>query len=60
MFGNLINEIGSTTIRLSKAISDNILNSSTVFLGLCIGAAMTPASFLNIKTLGLLIKIKIS
>ena len=31
MFGNLIKEIGSTTIRLSKAISDNILNSSTVF-----------------------------
>tara|TARA_B100000686_G_scaffold336661_1_gene406810 strand:+ start:75 stop:1265 length:1191 start_codon:yes stop_codon:yes gene_type:complete len=55
MFGNLIKEIGSTTIRLSKAISDNILNSSTVFLGLCIGATMTPDSFLNIQTLGIII-----
>ena len=55
MFGNLIKEIGSTTIRLSKAISDNILNSSTVFLGLCIGATMTPDSFLNTQTLGIII-----
>ena len=55
MFGNLIKEIGSTTIRLSKAISDNILNSSTVFLGLCIGATMTPDSFLNVQTLGIII-----
>ena len=55
MFGNLIKEIGPTTIRLSKAISDNILNSSTVFLGLCIGATMTPDSFLNIQTLGIII-----
>ena len=55
MFGNLIKEIGPTTIRLSKAISDNILNSSTVFLGLCIGATMTPDSFLNTQTLGIII-----
>ena len=55
MFGNLIKEIGSTTIRLSKAISDNILNSSTVFLGLCIGATMTTDSFLNVQTLGIII-----
>ena len=47
MFGNLIKEIGSSTARLSKAASDNILNTSTVFLGLSIGATMTPISFLT-------------
>ena len=55
MFGNLIKEIGSSTARLSKAASDNILNTSTVFLGLSIGATMTPISFLNIQTLGIII-----
>ena len=55
MFGNLIKEIGSSTSRLSKAASDNILNTSTIFLGLSIGATMTPASFLNTQTLGIII-----
>ena len=55
MFGNLIKEIGSSTGRLSKAASDNILNTSTIFLGLSIGATMTPVSFLNIQTLGIII-----
>ena len=55
MFGNLIKEIGSSTGRLSKAASDNILNTSTIFLGLSIGATMTPGSFLNTQTLGIII-----
>ena len=55
MFGNLIKEIGSSTGRLSKAASDNILNTSTIFLGLSIGATMTPASFLNTQTLGIIV-----
>ena len=55
MFGNLIKEIGSSTGRLSKAASDNILNTSTIFLGLSIGATMTPVSFLNTQTLGIII-----
>ena len=55
MFGNLIKEIGSSTGRLSKAASDNILNTSTIFLGLSIGATMTPSSFLNTQTLGIII-----
>ena len=55
MFGNLIKELGSSTDRLSKAASDNILNTSTIFLGLSIGATMTPASFLNTQTLGIII-----
>ena len=55
MFGNLIKEIGSTTGRLSKAASDTILNSSTIFLGLTIGATMTHESFLNFKTLSIIV-----
>ena len=55
MFGNLIKEIGSATGRLSKAASDNILNTSTIFLGLSIGATMTPNSFLNTQTLGIIV-----
>ena len=55
MFGNLIKEIGSTTNRLSKAASNNILNTSTIFLGLSIGATMTPDSFLNIQTIGIIV-----
>ena len=55
MFGNLIKEIGSTTGRFSKAASDTILNSSTIFLGLTIGATMTHESFLNFKTLSIIV-----
>ena len=55
MFGNLIKEIGISTLRLSKAASDTILNTSTVFLGISIGATMTPTSFLNIQTIGIIV-----
>ena len=55
MFGNLIKEIGSATGRLSRAASDTILNSSTIFLGLTIGATMTHESFLNFKTLSIIV-----
>ena len=55
MFGNLIKEIGSATGRLSKAASDTILNSSTIFLGLTIGATMTHESFLNFKNLSIIV-----
>ena len=55
MFGNLIKEIGVSTVRLSKAASDTILNTSTIFLGLSIGATMTPSSFLNLETIGIIV-----
>tara|TARA_S200000501_G_C20871852_1_gene764685 strand:- start:12237 stop:13424 length:1188 start_codon:yes stop_codon:yes gene_type:complete len=55
MFGNLLKEIGSSTIRLSKSVSDNILNSSTLFLGLTIGATMTPQAFLNFETIAIIL-----
>lgn len=54
MFGNLIKEIGSDTSRLFDAASNSIMNASTVFLGLCVGATMTVDAFLNWTTLGIL------
>ncbi len=51
MFGNLVKEIGVTTGRLSKAASDTILNTATIFLGLAVGGTMTAYAFLNIQTI---------
>jgi oxaloacetate decarboxylase beta subunit len=51
LFGNLVKEIGSDTNRLHKAASDTILNVSTIFLGLTVGATMTATTFLNAETL---------
>jgi oxaloacetate decarboxylase beta subunit len=55
MFGNLLKEIGSDTSRLFDTISNSIMNTATVFLGLCVGAAMTAAAFLNWTTIGIII-----
>jgi len=51
LFGNLIKEIGSDTNRLFQAATDTIMNTSTIFLGLTIGATMTSRTFLNQETL---------
>lgn len=51
LFGNLIKEIGSDTNRLFKAASETIMNTATIFLGLCVGATMTAETFLNSQTL---------
>lgn len=53
LFGNLVKEIGSDTGRLFQAASETILNSATVFLGLCIGATMTADTFLTAQTLAI-------
>jgi oxaloacetate decarboxylase beta subunit len=55
MFGNLLKEIGSDTSRLFDTISNSIMNTATVFLGLCVGATMTAAAFLNWTTIGIII-----
>lgn len=55
MFGNLIKEIGNNTSRLFSAASGGIMNTATIFLGLCVGATMTVESFLNIQTIGIVI-----
>ncbi len=51
LFGNLIKEIGNDTQRLFQAASETIMNTATIFLGLCIGATMTHSTFLNTETL---------
>jgi len=51
LFGNLIKEIGSDTNRLYSAATETIMNTSTIFLGLAIGATMTASTFLNQETL---------
>ncbi len=53
LFGNLVKEIGSDAGRLFQAASETILNSATVFLGLCIGATMTAETFLTGRTLAI-------
>lgn len=55
MFGNLLKEIGSDTSRLFDTISNCIMNTATVFLGLCVGATMTSEAFLNWTTIGIVI-----
>lgn len=55
MFGNLLKEIGANTIRLSDAAANSIMNSATIFLGLCVGATMTVEAFLNVQTLGIIV-----
>ncbi len=51
LFGNLVKEIGSDTSRLFEAASSTIMNTATIFLGLCVGATMTASTFLTKDTL---------
>lgn len=51
VFGNLVKEVGSSLERLNSAASETIMNTATIFLGLCVGATMTASSFLNQQTL---------
>ena len=53
MFGNLIKEIGPDTDRLYQTASNGLMNTATIFLGLCVGATMTAEAFLNWQTLGI-------
>ncbi len=53
MFGNLIKEVGSSTSRIFDAASNAVMNSATIFLGLCVGATMTVDAFLNWQTIGI-------
>lgn len=55
MFGNLIKEIGNNTSRLFNVASNGIMNTATIFLGLCVGATMTVDSFLNLQTIGIVV-----
>jgi len=53
MLGNLLKESGVVE-RLSSSAQNEIINISTLFLGLTIGATMTAESFLQINTLMIL------
>jgi oxaloacetate decarboxylase beta subunit len=53
MLGNLLKESGVVD-RLNKSAQNEIINISTLFLGLTIGGTMTAASFLNWNTLFIL------
>ncbi|MDR2528885.1 MAG: sodium ion-translocating decarboxylase subunit beta [Synergistaceae bacterium] len=50
MFGNLLRECGVTE-RLSQAAQNEILNITTVFLGLAVGSTMSAEKFLTPETL---------
>ncbi|PKO08212.1 MAG: sodium ion-translocating decarboxylase subunit beta [Chloroflexi bacterium HGW-Chloroflexi-2] len=54
MLGNLLKESGVVD-RLNKAAQNELINISTLFLGLAVGATMIGSSFLNVKTLGILL-----
>ena len=53
MLGNFLKESGVVE-RLNKAAQNEIINVTTLFLGLTIGATMTASSFLNTDTLMIL------
>lgn len=55
MFGNLLREIGPDTSRLFTTASNGLMNTATIFLGLCVGATMTAEAFLNLQTLGIVV-----
>lgn len=55
MFGNLLKELGSMTGRLFDTVSNDVMNTATIFLGLAVGATMTADAFLNFQTLGIVI-----
>ncbi len=54
MFGNLLRECGQTE-RLSQAAQNEVLNATTIFLGIAVGATMNADSFLTVATLKIIL-----
>lgn len=50
MFGNLLRESGCTE-RLSQAAQNEVLNATTIFLGIAVGATMNADTFLTLATI---------
>ncbi|HPX04254.1 MAG TPA: sodium ion-translocating decarboxylase subunit beta [Synergistaceae bacterium] len=50
MFGNLLRECGCTE-RLNLAAQNEVLNATTIFLGISVGATMSADSFLRVETI---------
>lgn len=53
MLGNLMRECGVVE-RLSKTVQNELMNITTIFLGITVGATATASAFLNVKTLEIL------
>jgi len=54
MFGNLLRECGCTE-RLSLAAQNEILNATTIFLSISVGATMNAESFLTVATIKVIV-----
>jgi oxaloacetate decarboxylase beta subunit len=54
MLGNLFKESGVVE-RLSNSVQNELINITTIFLGLAVGSTMTAAGFLRLETLGILL-----
>ena len=54
MFGNLLRECGVTE-RLNLAAQNEILNATTIFLGLSVGATMNAEKFLTVATIKIIL-----
>ena len=54
MLGNLMKECGVVD-RLSKTVQNELMNIVVIFLGITVGATATAESFLNFKTIGILV-----
>ncbi len=54
MFGNLLKECGVCE-RLSKTVQNELMNIVTVLLGVSVGATATASTFLNLKTITIII-----
>jgi len=53
MLGNFL-RVAGVVERLNKSVQNELINISTLFLGLCVGATMTAERFLNWQTAGVL------
>ena len=53
MFGNLLNVCGVTK-RLSQVAQNGLINAVTICLGISVGATAKAATFLDIKTIGII------
>ena len=54
MMGNLMRECGVVE-RISKTVQNELMNITTIFLGISVGATATADAFLNLKTLSILV-----
>ncbi len=54
MFGNLVKEAGVVD-RLSKTAANELINIVTILLGVCVGATMSAETFINVKTIKIVV-----